>query len=218
MDDEVCNKLIVFTRFPEPGKVKTRLIPALGEVGAAELHRKMTEYTLKVSQELVHHRLVALDVHYAGADKRQMKKTFGADLCYVRQSRNRELGQRMFYAFKNSFRQGVEKVVIIGTDCPELTAKIILQAFDELTHSSLVLGPAKDGGYYLIGLRNAVPQLFDGIPWGTREVLKRTLEAARRHSLAPILLIPLDDVDRPEDLHICQHLNDWILNEKRDGR
>ena len=106
----------------------------------------------------------------------------------------------MHDAFQRCFAEGAEKVVLVGTDCPGLSGRIMLRAFDELNQAPVVLGPARDGGYYLIGLTGIPPKLFEGIPWGTDQVLPLTLDLAKRLELPVTLLIPLDDVDRPEDL------------------
>lgn len=190
---------IVFTRYPEPGKTKTRLIPALGEEGAANLHRQMAEHTLAIIREVQNFHLLSVEVHFVGGNSNLMQNWLGADIVYRNQVEG-DLGWRMMSAFQTAFNSGMESVVIIGTDCPELTAKIIAQAFDQLNRYDLVLGPATDGGYYLIGLRRLVPELFKGINWGTSEVLRKTVAIAIYLNLAVAYLPPLSDVDRPEDI------------------
>jgi rSAM/selenodomain-associated transferase 1 len=106
----------------------------------------------------------------------------------------------MTAAFQNSFNSGVEKTAIIGTDCPGLKAEIMAQAFEELSQHDLVLGPAKDGGYYLIGLRRSIPELFGDIQWGTSEVFACTRAIAQKLDLNIAYLPTLADIDRPEDL------------------
>jgi rSAM/selenodomain-associated transferase 2 len=110
----------------------------------------------------------------------------------------------MARAFEEGFDRGLERIVIIGTDCPELTPELLHQAFVALRDHDLVLGPASDGGYYLIGLRRPVPELFRGMPWGTGDVRRRTLEAAERGGISVFELKQLDDVDRPEDLEVWE--------------
>jgi len=110
----------------------------------------------------------------------------------------------MHEAFHQAFQEGVEKVVIVGTDCPGLNEDLCQKAFEEIDRNEVVLGPAKDGGYYLIALRRPTEELFRGIPWGTGEVLAKTLETARRLGLRVSLLKTLDDVDRPEDLPVWE--------------
>jgi rSAM/selenodomain-associated transferase 2 len=107
-------------------------------------------------------------------------------------------------AFREAFRQGARSVVIIGSDCPGITADLLERAFVELETRPLVLGPACDGGYYLVGLKGPAPALFDDISWGRDDVLQRTLSRARRHGMGFTLLRELPDVDRPEDLPLVE--------------
>ncbi|MEP0794687.1 TIGR04282 family arsenosugar biosynthesis glycosyltransferase [Trichocoleus sp. DQ-A3] len=191
--------LIVFTRYPEPGKAKTRLIPVLGEDGASNLHRQMTEHTLSQARELQSDRATRVEVYFTGGDQQLMEDWLGADIIYQPQGEG-DLGQRMKSAFQTAFAAGIEGVAIVGTDCPGLDAKIMAQAFEQLNGHDLVLGPAMDGGYYLIGLRWVIPELFAGINWGTSEVREKTVAIAISLGLAVAYLPPLFDVDRPEDL------------------
>ncbi len=200
MDTPSRNRLVVFSRFPEAGKVKTRLIPALGGQGAADLQCRMTRRTLAAAGELSDLGLATVEVCYTGGSAEEMKRLYGHELKFVPQLEDGDLGDRMHDALQRCFSEGAEKVVIAGTDCPGLTGRLMLRAFDELDQASLVLGPARDGGYYLIGLTGTPPKLFEGIPWGTDRVLELTLDLAKRLELAVSLLIPLDDIDRPEDL------------------
>jgi rSAM/selenodomain-associated transferase 1 len=192
-------RLIVFTRYPEPGKTKTRLIPALGPEGAAELQRSMTEDTLNNARRLKTRRPVSLEVRYEGGNKTLMQEWLGQHLTFRSQGGG-DLGARIKMAFHDAFRAGARRVVIIGTDCPNLNSELLETAFDDLQRSDIVIGPANDGGYYLIGLRRPLPQLFDGIRWGSDKVLEQTLQRAREANVHPSLLTTLSDVDRPEDL------------------
>ena len=195
----ISEKLIVFTRYPEPGITKTRLIPVLGKAGAANLHRLMAQRTIARALSLQKSRRLSVEIHHTGGSQQQMEDWLGTDLIYQNQI-DGDLGARMAAAFQNSFDSGVDKVAIIGTDCPDLKAEILAQAFDELSDRDLVLGPAKDGGYYLIGLRRSIPELFDGINWGTSEVFASTRAIAQNLGLNIAVLPILADIDRPEDL------------------
>ena len=195
------NRLIIFTRYPEPGKTKTRLIPALGPEGAADLHRKMVDSTLTWARQLKSNSAISLEVRYEGGDERLVRQWLGPDIPCGPQA-NGDLGARMAQAFHEAFSAGMARVIIVGTDCPGLTGGLVQTACEALMDNDVVLGPAKDGGYYLIGLRKPVPHLFGGIPWGTGEVLPKTLRIAADLKLQVFLLEPLDDVDRPEDLAI----------------
>ena len=192
-------RLVIFTRFPEPNKTKTRLIPALGPEGAAELQREMTLYTLTWVRELATRYPVSVEVRFEGGDAEKMAACFGNDLSYRPQGSG-DLGCRMAAAFAKAFGEGAERTVIIGSDCPEITPKLIRECFDRLVGCDVVLGPATDGGYYLIGLGRPAPKLFSGIPWGSERVLKDTLGRAGELSLKVSLLETPSDVDLPEDL------------------
>jgi rSAM/selenodomain-associated transferase 1 len=195
--------LIIFSRYPEAGRSKTRLIPALGASGAALLHEDMTRHTLKTAAGLARDYPVRVEVHFAGGDEGLMRQVFGGDFPYRRQAAG-DLGQKMQAALKGALSRGASRAVVIGTDCPGLTASRLRQAFEALTTRELVLGPAPDGGYYLIGCRRVWPELFADIPWGTEQVWARTLAAARGAGLTPQVLEPLPDVDRPEDLPVWE--------------
>jgi len=202
----VRERLIVFTRYPEPGKAKTRLIPALGSEGAADLHRRMTEYTLATVKQLQQVHSLTVQVWFAGGDLTQMQTWLGSDLLYQLQPEG-NLGDRMTQAFQSAFNNYVDTAIIIGTDCPNLTDTILAQAFVELQQNDVVLGPATDGGYYLIGLRQFVPELFEAIAWSTERVFQQTVDIASKLNLSLTCLPTLTDVDRPEDLTVLQRTN-----------
>lgn len=197
--------LIVFTRYPIPGKTKTRLIPALGAAGAANLHRQMTEHTLAQVRQLRADG-VAIEIHYAGTKiDRELADWLGADLVYRSQG-DGDLGDRMALSIKTAVQTGHDRVIIIGTDCPGLNAEVLQLAFQQLRDRDLVLGPAIDGGYYLIGMQRFIPELFVGISWGTSVVRQQTIEIATKLGLSMGDLPLLADIDRPEDLPIWEQL------------
>ncbi len=200
------DRLIIFTRYPEPGKAKTRLIPALGAIGAAAIHRQMTEHTLMQARMLLASQSVTVDVQFAEGDCERMADWLGADLNYQVQASG-DLGERMAHAFETAFAAGSTAVVIIGTDCPQLDVDLLAKAFGELRQHDLVLGPAVDGGYYLIGLRRPIPELFRGIAWSTADVLAQTLVIAHQRSLRVCHLPTLADVDYPADLEVWEQVN-----------
>jgi uncharacterized protein len=195
--------LIIFTRYPEPGKTKTRLIPALGNVAAANLQREMTEHTILQVQELQKAIDISVEVRFAGGDSQLMQDWLGLDLVYQSQGEG-DLGLRMARSLFDAFQSGAEKVIIIGTDCPGVNAQILATAFEKLYAFDLVLGPAIDGGYYLLGLRKPIPELFVNIEWGTAQVFQKTVDIAQKLNLSYVDLLPLADVDRPEDLPIWE--------------
>lgn len=173
----------------------------MGNVGAANLQREMTEYTIFQVQKLQKAIDISVEVRFAGGDLQLMQDWLGLDLVYQSQGEG-DLGLRMARSLFDSLQSGAEKVIIIGTDCPGVNAQILATAFEKLHAFDLVLGPALDGGYYLIGLRQPIPELFVNIEWGTAQVFQKTVDIAQKLNLSYVDLLPLADVDRPEDLSI----------------
>lgn len=197
------DRLIVFTRYPEPGNTKTRLIPVLGPDGAARLHRRMAEHTFAVAEQFGKQKRVSVMAYYTGASKERMNRWLGPEVTLRRQG-DGDLGARIARAFREAFQSRMKRVIIIGTDCPGIRVETLQEAIDSLTSNDVVIGPARDGGYYLVGLRCEIPELFKDIPWGTGHVLERTLERAHRLGIRPFLLETLEDIDRPEDLCLLE--------------
>ena len=219
MPDSVRERLIIFTRYPEPGKTKTRLIPVLGEQGSCALQRRMTEHLISKFRKLWPSHTRSIEMRFEGGNDTLMQNWLGGQFTYTRQPEG-IIGQRMRLAFDEAFRSGFETLVIIGTDIPGITTGILKEAFELLHHHELVLGPARDGGYYLIGMNKASwPRakalLIDNIHWSTAAVLSQTLAAAEKIGLGHILLETLDDVDRPEDLAIWQQRAQMASNSNR---
>jgi rSAM/selenodomain-associated transferase 1 len=190
------NRVAIFARWPIPGEVKSRLSPALPAAMACELYRAMLEDALFACEG-------------AGAQERLLywadapvdRRAFGdPDGVLIRSQDGPALGERLARAFGELLIGPDDRAVAIGADCPELEPAIISEAFDLLASRDLVVGPASDGGYFLIGLRRAIPSLFEGVAWGTERVLEQTLEQATRAGLATALLDRLEDLDTPDDL------------------
>ena len=198
--------LIIFSRYPEAGKTKTRLIPALGPEGAANLQREMTEYILLKAKNLQKQIPLSLEVRFAGGDAQLMTDWLGSDIVYHPQGEG-DLGMRMARSLSEAFQNGAEKSIIIGTDCPSIDLEILTLAFEYLANKDLALGPAIDGGYYLIGLRRSIPELFVDVDWGTEKVLRKTVNIAEKLNLAVGYLPILADIDRPEDLPIWEEIS-----------
>lgn len=200
------DRLVIFTRFPVPGRAKTRLIPTLDADGAAELQRRMTEFTLKQALAVG----VPVEVRFTNGSVGQMRQWLGTRPTYVDQGEG-DLGSRMNRAFQKHFGRGARRVVVVGCDCPENRSDTIARAFEMLEEEPCVIGPAHDGGYYLIGLNRPQPELFRAIDWGTAQVLEQTLAASPRK----IKLLPtLSDVDEVEDLPQKISVIIPALNEK----
>ena len=203
VDRPVSSRLIIFTKYPELGKAKTRLIPKLGAQGATDLHRQLAEHTLHQAREYCdrphYNPACQLEIRFSGGDEAQMQTWLGDDRRYTPQGSG-DLGDRMARAFQTAFDEGDRSVVIVGTDCPAVDANVFANAFFQLSQVDLVLGVAQDGGYYLIGLRQLFPELFQNIVWSTETVLQDTLRIAQTLGLTIALLPTLPDIDRPEDL------------------
>lgn len=193
--------LLVFTRYPEPGRTKTRLIPAVGAQQAARIQRQMTEQTLRQVQAWQAIAPLAVEIQFTGATLAQMQVWLGTHWAYRAQV-GADLGTRLQNAIAPHFAQGRDRVLVIGIDCPELSVAILQQAQAALTAADVVLGPAADGGYYLIGLRVWEPDLFTGIAWGRAQVFAQTQSRVQAAGLTLATLPMLRDVDEPEDLPV----------------
>jgi len=197
----------MFTRYPEPGTTKTRLIPRLGPIGAADIQRQMTEHVLAQAMPLVASRGLELEIRYEGGNPRLMHAWLGDAVTYTTQGPG-DIGRRMARALRAASDRGNADRMVIGTDIPDITTALLDRAFETLSDDKVVLGPASDGGYYLIGLPRKVPSsplgLFSDIAWGTSVVLQETCRRLKEQGLDYTLLETLDDVDRPEDLPVWE--------------
>ena len=202
-EQSLRERIIVFTRYPEAGSVKTRLAPVLGAHGAADLHRQMTEHIVARVRRICESRGVLFEVRYDGQSRIAMNRWLGHAITYRKQE-SADLGERMNAAFRQAFYGGSERVLLIGSDCPGITGDLLERGLDALGDRDAVFGPAADGGYYLVGLKRMCPELFSDMTWGTSDVLERTLERASAMNLSLCLLDRLHDVDRPEDLSVWE--------------
>lgn len=182
-------RLILFTRYPTPGAAKTRLIPALCADGAARLHRRLTERTLATMRASG----LPIELRVTGAAEAEFRAWIGDDVAIVDQGPG-DLGDRLARAAADP------PVIFLGADAPHLTADHIRQAVAALEWSPVTIGPAEDGGYYLLGLAGAVPDIFGAMPWGSDAVLAETIRRLETAGIEPALLETLADLDRPEDL------------------
>lgn len=197
--------LVVFSRYPVAGETKTRLIPALGPEGAASLQREMSGRVVLTARTACARWGAALQIAYTGGTRLQVEHWLGRSI-ECREQPSGDLGERLHASVEQCCSEG-DAVVIVGTDCPFVSPKRIHEAFAALVSHDVVLGPAEDGGYYLVGLKRPVPELFRGISWGTADVLKQTLVAASTAGLSAMQLGILPDVDRPSDLAAWEALN-----------
>lgn len=183
--------VLVFQKNEVLGKVKTRLAAGLGETRALEIYRLLLDKTYFALGTIS----VPIWTYFSDFIPENPTYPAGNRMLQVGQ----DLGERMKNAFAGCFESGMQKVVLIGTDCPSLEGKHIIQAFEALDQSDLVLGPAKDGGYYLIGMKHRANFLFEGITWSSELVLSQTLALAAAQGLQTSLLPVLEDIDTLED-------------------
>ena len=196
-------RLLLFTRYPEAGTAKTRMIPSLGAEGSANLQRDMTAHMLSVVMQWCRFSSDSVAVYFQGGSQRAMREMFGDGVSYVPQSEG-SLGDRMRKAFADAEADGFEKMTAIGADCPAIDEAVLNRAFEALDSCDAVVGPAADGGYYLIGTNRCYPELFHNVSWGTSEVLAQTRQNIERLGLQSHCLDVLSDVDVPADLDIWE--------------
>ncbi|WP_254217230.1 TIGR04282 family arsenosugar biosynthesis glycosyltransferase [Synechococcus sp. CCY 9618] len=203
-------QLVMMARWPAPGRCKSRLVPGVGRARAAAIQARLTQHGVAAAAEARRSLAMAGDdpgrgltvvLATSGLGPRAAAR-WGAGLGVDRVVAQGpgSLGLRMQRQVLRGCREGAAAVVVIGSDLPELTAGDLVAAFGALEQASLVLGPASDGGYWLIGRRQATPQIFSGIDWGSARVLEQTLVQARRAGLSMALLAERNDLDRPCDL------------------
>ncbi len=205
------NIILLFTRYPQPGQSKTRLIPALGAKGAAHLQKKMTEKILSTLHKLQEKNSFTLEVHYDGGNIALMRKWLG-DSYHFHKQPNRSLGNRMEEAILPHLPSQIG-ILLVGSDCPDISVEILQDALQSLSTHEVVLGPTFDGGYYLIGVTaHLTPQhlhlLFKDISWSTETVFAETLKRIIKNNLTYRLIKKLHDIDTPEDLRYIDHHTD----------
>jgi rSAM/selenodomain-associated transferase 1 len=191
MSDEA---LIVFLKAPRPGAVKTRLAEALGTEAACAAYRQLVQTLLKRVAALP-----SVELCFTPDDAAVEIKPWTQPTWSLTPQGDGDLGRRLQRASNRAFASGAQRAVIIGSDCPEVSVADIEAAWSALRTHDVVLGPATDGGYWLVGLRAAQPDLFTDIAWSTNAVLRETLDRARAAGLSVHLLRELSDVDTQAD-------------------
>lgn len=196
----MTNAVIVFLKNLTLGKVKTRLAATIGDQQALKIYAQLVKHTLNQVCRPEHDALLYFSdsLYY---DLPVIEKESS-----LRLQKGDNLGERMSNAFTEVFASGAQKVLIIGTDCPGLDSIIIKQAFDALDTHQAVIGPASDGGYYLLGMKNFQQGLFEDIPWSTSKVLELTIQKCATHQLTYTLLKELSDIDNENDLNAWNEL------------
>lgn len=185
--------LIIFQKNAVLGKVKTRLSVDVGDEAAMDIYQQLVRYTHEVCRSVP----VQKFLFYSDFIPDDISE-FDQDYQFEVQSGN-DLGSRMRNAFQRLFSKGYGKIIILGTDCGELESEIVINAFELLDQNEVVIGPARDGGYYLLGMNKMNAGLFEEIPWSTEMVLFLTMEKLEKQNISYELLEILSDVDRIED-------------------
>lgn len=194
MDKTTKPLLIIFYRNPKTGRVKTRLAATVGDAKAREIFVKLSIHTKTTTESLPFDKIVfytesidLMDIWPNATYLKALQEGTG-------------LGERMRNAFAAGFETGYDSICVIGTDCYELSEQLILEAFDALKSADAVIGPARDGGYYLLGMNGHHPEIFENKQWSTETVLQDTLRDFESLGLKYVKLKELSDVDTEDDL------------------
>lgn len=188
----MSNCLLIFTRNPELGKVKSRLARGVGPENALAIYKKLLAHTREVVSQVDCERWVGYSVTIRPNDN------WPEDTFFKFQQEGKDLGERMQQAFENAFTAGHQKVIIVGSDLYDLRPQHIEEAFKSLDNQDAVIGPAQDGGYYLLGMKSLIPKVFATKNWGSETVLEETLEDLKNYTL--YTLETLNDIDYASDL------------------
>jgi rSAM/selenodomain-associated transferase 1 len=208
INDKYC--LLVFVKYPDKGKVKSRLAKEFGEDTVLRLYEGFVLDILETIREGKYR--IKICFHPASA-REKIASWLGKSYLYMPQN-GRDLGEKMKNAFTAAFSEGFEKVMLIGSDIPDLPKEIIEEAF--ASNGDAVIGPATDGGYYLIGFKRStfLPHIFEGMQWSTASVFERTMEIFRKHSYNVHVLPQWQDIDTPEDLKVFYERNRAFLHSR----
>ncbi|MFT4660111.1 MAG: rSAM/selenodomain-associated transferase 1 [Patiriisocius sp.] len=189
------NLLIILAKRPEKGKVKTRLAASIGDDKALEIYLKLLQHTHKVAD------IVAADKAVFYSDRIHDFDLLDYFKFPKAVQSGKDLGEKMKNAMALGFRKAYAKVILIGSDCITITPEIIAEAFERLDNNDVVIGPAEDGGYYLIGMKRSCDTLFENKLWSTSDVLLDTVLDLQKLEKSYFLLETLNDVDEEKDLN-----------------
>lgn len=206
MTKNSTNLLLIFTRNPELGKCKTRLAKTVGDQAALDIYNFLLQHTAKVTSQLscdkaVYYSEEIWQDDVWNANKYQKKLQAGSDL-----------GEKMMNAFKEGFAAGYKNIMVIGSDLYDINAEELNHAFEQLAEHNFVVGPAEDGGYYLLGMNKLFPALFANKKWGTDDVLQSTLQDLQKETY--FLLEEKNDVDYFEDIKDIPAFEPFIKHVK----
>jgi len=186
--------LVIFVRNPISGKVKTRLAKDIGDERALEIYLQLLHHTLEITRSLSFRKFI----YYA--DEVSDYDLWSVPGYTKRKQNGNDLGERMFNSFKELFDQGFTRIIIIGSDCLQLKTKTLEEAVSLLDSNTAVIGPASDGGYYLLGLNKLYPDLFTNKPWSTDQLFAKTIDDFINQGISYALLNLLSDIDDATDL------------------
>lgn len=186
--------LLIFVKNPVYGKVKTRLAVTVGNDMALRIYQNLLKYTYTITRNLPVNKTVYYSAVIDTGDCWDM------GIYEKKIQHGNDLGARMGKAFEDSFNQGYNEVILIGSDCVELSEEDIINAYAQLKSYDVVIGPATDGGYYLMGLKNTHTELFNNIIWSTNTVLSATLNICAAEKMTVYLLPELSDIDEEKDI------------------
>lgn len=197
------NLLILFTRNPELGKVKSRLAKSIGEEKALLIYKELLQHTRNISGNIEADKRVYYSENIAVLDE------WDTEVYEKKLQQGKDLGEKMLHAFKEGFTSGYENIIIIGSDIYDLQEAHIKQAFKELKQYDSVVGPAEDGGYYLLGMKTLISSVFENKNWGTESVLKDTLvDLDKNHTIS--FLDMLNDIDLVSDIKADSYLATFL--------
>lgn len=188
------NLLIIFVKNLIPGTVKTRLAKDIGIDGALDVYQFLVENTYEESKDVESDKVVYYSEYV------EIEDVFDTEKYQLKIQKGNDLGEKMIHAFNESFKAGYEKVVIIGSDCFELQTDHMDESFDQLANHDVVVGPAKDGGYYLLGMKKMNTALFEEKTYSHENVLQELIEAINEEGLSSYLMQELNDIDTFDDL------------------
>lgn len=195
--------LIIFTRNPELGKVKTRLAKKIGDLAALKVYQKLLEHTIHITRTL------EVDKFVFYSEQIQENDHWDAVTYFKELQNGVDLGERMNHAFELLFSRGYRQIVIVGSDIFELTTNDIQEAFSHLDTTNFVVGPALDGGYYLLGMNALKKKLFKNKKWGTKTVFRETLKNLEQDQV--VLLATKNDIDTYDDLKKSSGFNQFLI-------
>ena len=187
------NGLLIFAKKPVPGKVKTRLAVDIGNEAACQIYKQLLFYTFDIAEKTNTYVFACL----TEKDEVTLDTIPYTDFY---QQVNGNLGEKLNDAFKTVFQKGFKKLIVLGTDCADLTSEIIDEAYNKLENNDVVIGPAEDGGYYLLGMTHYIPSIFENKSWSTEHLLTETIQTLKEENKSYHLLETLSDIDNIKDL------------------